>query len=656
MEDKNKTPDTTERKKIEEEFRLQREHLQLQIDRMPIGCIVWNPDFRVMSWNPAAERIFGFTSQEAMGKHPYDFIVLKQAQLHVDKIWGRLLEGDLTANSINDNFTKDGRTILCEWTNTPLKKADGVVIGVLSMVQDITEIRRTEERLYRQRLEQQIILDSVPAIVFYKDKENRFIRINKALADATGLPKEKIEGKSCFEVYPGYAEKYWVDDKEVMARGEPKRNIIEPMETTKGIVWLQTDKIPYRDEQGNIVGIIGFSIDITERKKAADALQESENKFRSLAEKSLVGIYLIQEGIFKYVNPRLAEIFGYTVEELVDKLGPKHLAHPEDWPIAEENIRKRMSGDAESVHYTFRGIKKDKKIIYLEVYGTRIEYHSKPTIVGTLLDITERKISEEREKELVAAKAKAEVEKAKAEELQRAYDNLKELQERLIRSEKLAVLGKLAGIVGHELRNPLGAIKNAVYFLRMKLSKTIEDEKVKRHLEILDEEVSKSDKIINDILTFTKIREPRLSETEINEVIETSLKKIEIPKTIEVVAELKSDLPEILADAVQLEQVFYNIILNAVEAMPNKGRLTVRSVAKDDFLEVHISDTGQGIPKENLGKIFGPLFSTKPQGIGLGLSFCQEIIQGHKGKIEAESEFGKGTEFTIKLPITKKRR
>ena len=518
------------RKSIEKEFRRQQEYLQLQIDRMPIGCIVWDCEFRVMSWNPAAERIFGFAAQEAMGKHPYDFIVPKEAQLHVDKIWSRLLEGDLTANSTNENFTKDGRMIICEWTNTPLRRSDGVVIGVLSMAQDITE-----------------------------------------------------------------------------------------------------------------------------RKKVQEALQESENKFRSLAEKSLVGIYLIQDGIFKYANPRFLEIFGYSVEEIIDKMGPKDLIHVKDWPIAEENIRQRIIGETKSVHYGFRGLKKGKNIIYIEVYGTLVEYHNKPAIIGTLLDITERKKADEREKELIAVKAKAEVEKARGRELRKAYDNLKELQERLIRSEKLAALGKLAGIVGHELRNPLGVIRNSVYFLRMKLGEAIEDEKIKRHLEILDKEVNESDRIITDILTFTKIKEPRLVKTEINEVIKISLRKVKIPQTIKVVTKLKNDLPGILADAVQLERVFHNIILNAVEAMPDKGRLIVTSIKKGDFLEVHISDTGKGIPREDLGKIFGVLFSNKVHGIGLGLSLCQEIIQGHKGKIEVESEEGKGTEFIIKLPVTKKK-
>ncbi|MBM3118116.1 MAG: PAS domain S-box protein [Chloroflexi bacterium] len=114
---------------------------------MPIALIVWDVDFRVQSWNPAAENIFGFSNQEVLGKHPYGLVMPKEAQPHVDTIWDRLLEGDMTAHSINENVTKDGRTIICRWTNTPLRKADGTVMGVLSMVQDIAERKRAEMKV-----------------------------------------------------------------------------------------------------------------------------------------------------------------------------------------------------------------------------------------------------------------------------------------------------------------------------------------------------------------------------------------------------------------------------------------------------------------------------------------------------------------------------
>lgn len=135
-----------ERRKAEEQTKRLQEYLQLVVDRMPIGLIVWDKEFRIKTWNPAATRIFGFKEKEVLGKHPYDLIVPKEAQPHVDDIWRRLLEGDETAHSINENTTKDGQTIICSWSNTPLKKVDGTVVGVLSMVQDITERKRAEDR------------------------------------------------------------------------------------------------------------------------------------------------------------------------------------------------------------------------------------------------------------------------------------------------------------------------------------------------------------------------------------------------------------------------------------------------------------------------------------------------------------------------------
>jgi PAS domain S-box-containing protein len=145
-----------ERKRAEMALQKSEARLKLQIKRMPIGCIIWDPEFCVVTWNPAAENIFGFTASEAIGKHPYDIIVPKDAQPHVDAIWHRLLEGDTTAHSENENITKDGRIITCYWTNTPLKETDGSIMGVLSMVQDITERKRAEEELrkYHEHLEE----------------------------------------------------------------------------------------------------------------------------------------------------------------------------------------------------------------------------------------------------------------------------------------------------------------------------------------------------------------------------------------------------------------------------------------------------------------------------------------------------------------------
>ncbi|MGA1825538.1 MAG: ATP-binding protein [bacterium] len=227
---------------------------------------------------------------------------------------------------------------------------------------------------------------------------------------------------------------------------------------------------------------------------------------------------------------------------------------------------------------------------------------------------------------------------------------LREAEERAIRSEKLAVLGKLSATVGHELRNPLSVIANSVYFLKMKLNH-MRDEKIKKHLIILEEEVAISNKIINDILTFGRVKEPLLTKVNINNILKSSQARILIPCNILVCMHLQDDLPEIMADEIQLKQVFSNIMLNAVQAMPNGGILTISAIKKDTCIEVNIIDTGEGIPEENLDKIFEPLFSTKSRGTGLGLSVCQNIIEMHKGKITIESKVKRGTKFIIKLPI-----
>jgi diguanylate cyclase (GGDEF)-like protein/PAS domain S-box-containing protein len=137
--------------------------------------------------------------------------------------------------------------------------------------------------LHKNQEELQIIMDSSPIMIFYKDLENKFIRVNKTLAGATGLPKEAMEEKTVFEIYPNQAKDYWEDDKEVIASGKPKIGIIEPIDTATGTRWVQTDKIPYRDMDGRIIGIIGFSVDITDRKLAEEALRNSEQRYRELS-------------------------------------------------------------------------------------------------------------------------------------------------------------------------------------------------------------------------------------------------------------------------------------------------------------------------------------------------------------------------------------
>ncbi len=209
----------------------------------------------------------------------------------------------------------------------------------------------------------------------------------------------------------------------------------------------------------------------------------------------------------------------------------------------------------------------------------------------------------------------------------------------------------LAGGVSHELRNPLGAIKNAAYFLNMVLEKP--EPEVKESLKILEKEVATSERIISSLLDLSRPRSPIRRKVDINDLVQGALSRSSIPENIEVVNQPDEALSVILADPDQLIQVFQNIILNAAQAMPEGGRLSLGSeVPGPEWVTVSITDKGVGIPEENLGKLFEPLFTTRARGMGLGLAVIKALVEGHGGRIEVESEVGKGSTFKVRLPTT----
>jgi len=227
--------------------------------------------------------------------------------------------------------------------------------------------------------------------------------------------------------------------------------------------------------------------------------------------------------------------------------------------------------------------------------------------------------------------------------------DLSQAQEQLVRSHRLAAIGQLAGSVSHELRNPLSVLRSSAYYLRTRLSDA--DAKVTKHLNIIEQEVANSDKIITDLLDFSRTKPPTLQQTYLNYVIEDTLTRVEVPQAVTVKLELADGLPPLWADTFQLEQVLVNLVSNAIQAMPQGGALTVRTDRLDDTFRTTVSDTGTGIRPDDLEHIFEPLFTTKARGIGLGLAVCKTLIENHGGSITVESVVGKGTTFTVNLPL-----
>ncbi|KKL91342.1 hypothetical protein LCGC14_1895670, partial [marine sediment metagenome] len=230
--------------------------------------------------------------------------------------------------------------------------------------------------------------------------------------------------------------------------------------------------------------------------------------------------------------------------------------------------------------------------------------------------------------------------------------DLKGAQKELIRKEKLSVLGQLAGGVGHELCNPLGVISNAVYYLKLVLQDA--DNDVKEYLETISAEVDCSTEIISDLLDLSRTRSGQREKVEISELINQILDKHRSPEEVELTTKIASDLPSVYVDSRQIGQVLHNLVTNAYQAMPEGGKLTISARAEKERVILSIIDTGCGISRENIKKLFEPLFTTKARGIGLGLTVCKNLVETNGGSIEVESKEGKGSTFTLFLPINER--
>lgn len=237
-------------------------------------------------------------------------------------------------------------------------------------------------------------------------------------------------------------------------------------------------------------------------------------------------------------------------------------------------------------------------------------------------------------------------------ELNKTKEELADAQARLVKSERLAAVGELAGMVGHDLRNPLAGIKNAAYVLKKNYGAKM-DEKGNTMLKTIDECISYSDKIVNDLVDYS--RELRLEYDEVTpkSLLKNALGTVKVPDSIQIV-DVTKDSPNFKADIGKMNKVCVNIIKNAFDAMQNGGSLTINSENTKDYVVISFEDTGSGMTRDTLDKLWTPLFTTKAKGMGFGLPISKRIVEEHGGKISVESSVGKGTIFTVTIPLEPK--
>ncbi len=514
-------------------------------------------------------------------------------------------------------------------------------------VRHAVERKQVEEEIRRARDDYLAITNLTGDIIVHLDKEGRCTFLNDGACEFWGKPREKLLGIQFADyVHPDDAKKTAAAIQHVIKTKEILRGWLNRQETPKGWRTVEWNVSPILDEAGNYAGIQATGRDITERKRAEEARQESEEKYRTILEDIEEGYFEVNiAGNFTFFNDPMCEINGYSRDEMMGMNNRQYMDKKNAKKLYQAFNRVYTTGKP-SKEFGWEITRKDgaKRFIEASVSLKRNSEGEPIGFRGIIRDITERKRAEE---ELRKHREHLE------ELVEERTKELQDAQERLVRSEKLAVIGQLAGGVSHELRNPLGAIKNASYFLNMAIEQP--EQEVKETLEILEKEVATSERIISSLLEFARPKPATLQNVHINEVIEESLCRVTVPENVKVVMHLDETLPIILADPGQLGRVFINIILNAIQAMPEGGQLVIKSeVPGPKWVDVSFTDTGVGILEKNMRKLFEPLFTTKAKGIGLGLAICRTMVEEHGGTIELHSIEGKGSIFTISLPVGKK--
>ena len=376
--------------------------------------------------------------------------------------------------------------------------------------------------------------------------------------------------------------------------------------------------------------------EVEERKRAEDALRESEEKHRGLVSNVKLGIFRSTpggNGRFLEVNPAMEEITGYSRKELLQMNVSDLYIHPEERGSALDEVASGRGETTKELHLRKKDeteiVVLDRKVAVRDSDGKVIYFD------GIIEDITERKQADEREKQL---------------------------QQELYLSSRLASIGELAAGVAHEINNPLTSI---VGFSQRLLRKSTDEEVSRnfeimlRDLEIIHNEAQRAAKVVENLVTFARHRQPRKQYSDVNDILQSALelRAYELrTSNIEVVTNLASSLPKIMVDFHQIQEVFLNIVLNAEQVMTEAcggGKLTIKTRQIKDCVRISFSDDGPGIPVEYLDKVFDPFFTTRGErgGTGLGLSACHGIVTGHGGRIYARSEPGKGATFFVELPI-----
>lgn len=515
----------------------------------------------------------------------------------------------------------------------------------LQLTKELAEQTADEQELHSANEQLSVLLDSLPIAVYRCTAEGDYAvaYMSQNVVSFTGYTARNFMDQSDLwfsRIHPDDVPGV-LDEVELLL--EKGWHVYEYRwrKADGNYLWIRDSLrlVRFEDDTPNI--FVGMWQDITEDTLAAEALQKANDDlslYRKLLDSSSDAIEVVDPTNLRYldVNETTCRTLGYSREELltmsVHDIDPN--SGTDVFQKFEEKMRKSGTARFETSHR-----RKDGSTFPVEVSMGAVTL-DKLYGLAIVRDITKRKQVEEKIRRL-----NEELE----DKFQKRTQQLLDAQEDLVRKEKLAMLGQVVGSVGHELRNPLGVMNNAVYFLQTVL--TDADETTREYLEIIKTEIDDAERIVSDLLDSVRIKPPQPSEIGVRALIDQTLHKGMVPAAINVTLDIPETLPRLRVDARQIQQVFRNLISNGMEAMP-EGELTVEAVGnrQEGTVTVKVRDNGKGIAPEMLDKLFQPLITTKARGIGLGLVVVKNLTEANGGTIMVESVIGQGTTFTLVLP------
>ncbi|MFC1670408.1 PAS domain S-box protein [Spirochaetota bacterium] len=585
--------------------------------------------------SPGIEKITGYKVDELLSKSLDELFTPKSIKLlknTIKRIFKEHKEEPISEKknillSLEQN-QKDGNILPVEIDLQFSPDRNGKINNVLGVTKYYSKGKTSEDSKIRSKEMLQCLYESAPQIIMTVSIDGIILFMNRAFP---GYNIYEIIGTSIYE----YVSREHHDVVKKSLFSVYQNRTIEHFETTvkyhdNSILWFNNSVAPILYQEDVAVAIY-IANDITERKKAEEALKESEEKFRMISEQSLLCIIIVQNNKLKYCNNTVTDITGYAAEELIandfnfyiDKIFHK------DRQYVKDQINSNLEQGIIFSHYSYRLVTKNGKLKWIDQYSKRINYEDGIAEMITLIDITEQK------------RAEAEI----------------------IKSNKIESLGVFAGGVAHDFNNLLTVIIGNISLAKLNVDKADENFNL---LTEAEKASLRARGLTQQLLTFSKGGEPIKKVISMKNLIKDNINFILSGSSVKCHYHIADDLKNVEVDEGQISQVINNIVLNARQAMNDGGKIKIdveneTIINSDkipgkvgDYIVIAINDEGTGIPRKYLKDIFDPYFTTKPGGSGLGLSISHSIIRKHDGFIQVESDINSGTTFKIYIPVTNK--